>query len=72
MITKYLILDKTGDVFCIRVCGWGIYGLHKDATWIPYDVKSGQKNLPLINGYYIEFLVPLWLMRIKRKYKYRK
>lgn len=70
MITKYLILDKRDDVFCIRVLGWGIYGLHKDAEWIPFSVKSGERNLILLNGYFIEFMIPLWIQKIKSRIKY--
>jgi hypothetical protein len=64
---KTIILYKSKDSFCIRVFGWGLYGINTKASWIPFSIKHGFKKLPIIKGYHIEFMIPLWLQKIKIK-----
>ena len=64
MEAKLFIFYKSKETFCIRIFGWGIYGINQKAHWIPYSIKAGFKKLPIIKGYYIEFMIPLWLQKI--------
>jgi hypothetical protein len=68
---KTIIWYKSKDTFCVRVFGWGIYGINTKASWIPFSIRAGFKKLPIIKGYFIEFMIPLWLQKMKNTIKWR-
>ena len=69
---KTIILYKSRDTLCIRVFGWGIYGINSKADWIPYSIKAGIRKLPIVKGYFIEFMIPLWLQKIKNNIMHKR
>lgn len=67
MITRYLVLHYTNETFCFRLLGWGVYLFNEKADWLSYSTKRNDRGLFKVNGYFIEWMTPLWFKRIKRR-----
>ena len=70
MITKYFIFHYTNETFCFRLFGWGVYLFDEKAEWLSYSTKRNDRGLLKINGYFLEWMIPLWLQILKRRYRY--
>jgi hypothetical protein len=68
---KTIIWYRSKDTFCVRVFGWGIYGISTKASWIPFSIRAGFKKLPIIKGHFIEFMIPLWLQKMKNTIRWQ-
>ena len=68
---KTIIWYKSKDTFFVRVFGWGIYAINTKANWIPFSIRAGFKKLPIIKGHFIEFMIPLWLQKMKNTIRWR-
>lgn len=68
---KLLILYKSRDTFCVRLFGFGVYGINTKADWIPFSIRTGFKKLPIVKGHYIEFMIPLWLQKMKNTIRWQ-
>ena len=68
---KTIIFYKSKDVYCIRIFGWGFYARSTKASFIPFEMRAGFKKLLVIKGHHIEFMIPLWLQKMKNTIRWR-